>query len=310
MAAYAYLALRHGVFRGPLEAAMNYKGGISGKAWALIEMTSVTLLGIDWTECVHLSADGKALHWALYDAGTPHLGSLQWVPQAWSLAVEELFCLTLPLWLSMSSRTLAWLLFLGQAARSVIVIFGHMIPFAWCFPPLEISCFFAGILAWRYHLAHAQEQKGPVYKAGLLAWGGMILFSQYLGIYTAFQFPLYILASIVLLGSLFQLSAGLPWDRALADFSYPIYLVHLLIFEVCRALNWMPAFLPSSLFIFALSIPASLLLLHFVIRPSDRWRRRFLAPGAALLLPLLLLSGCAGGGKHKPAPLMIKLDFT
>jgi peptidoglycan/LPS O-acetylase OafA/YrhL len=157
-----------------------------------------------------------------------------------------------------------------------MVIFFHWIAMAWCFPPIELTCFFMGILAWRFHQKNAEAQRRPIFRLGLLAWLFMIIFSRQLGIYVLFQLPLLALGALLFLGSLFQISQRLPWDRAIADYSYPVYLTHFFFKELGTVLPIYPIWLSPTLTVLLLSLASSWLLLKFVMRPADHWRRQFL----------------------------------
>ena len=242
--------------------------GIENNSWQNIvfKFSTLTLFGIEFTAFYDITSN----------AIQPAHGHLP-VPQAWSLGVELWFYLLAPLIIQQSTRKILAITVVILCLRVGISFAGHQHEFPWLqrIWILELYFFLLGILAYRAYAAFQVDQ-APKERGYALALGCAVCFILFAGHvsgmekWTPGNALTVTCVFAALLPMIFSLTKNSVLDRWIGEFSYPLYLVHILILnawaETARSGFWAFA---------ALSILASVPLVLLVEIPVDWWRQRF-----------------------------------
>ena len=221
----------------------------AGGVW-LAGISNFTVFGQD--AVYFLKADpGRSLAFTPDFRASGHpLWYLLAIPQAWSVSVELMFYLLMPVLTKLRSRWLGGALAISLAARfcTYHVIGWSGDPWSYRFLPFELSFFILGMLACRFWRNHRPELErrlrflsGPGRR---LTWvrAGCVLavcLTLKVGVATASRVIgydnatlLFNLCWLLLLPPLFTISAADRLDREVGELSYPIYLVHYFIISL------------------------------------------------------------------------------
>jgi peptidoglycan/LPS O-acetylase OafA/YrhL len=229
--------------------------------------STLTLFGIELTVFYDVA----------YRTGTyPAHGQLL-VQQAWSLGVELWFYLCVPLIVLLSTRTLI-AASAGLLALRVGVSWIDPIGFPWLqrIWPLELYFFLLGILAYRAYAASGLKEsparRFPECMLAFAAVAGLVMFAGHIRGMQAWKPDHVLLATAGFAAALpliFALTRNSEIDRWIGEFSYPVYLVHLLV------MNVMPGGRSGLWAYLALTLLAAAPLVVLVEIPLDWWRQRF-----------------------------------
>ena len=243
-------------------------------------LTNLVILGQDWI----MFAGVKAQHWVWmvdFRASEVPLWKGLLAPQAWTLGVELSFYLVAPFILR--RRSLLWALLVASLALRVGLIragIGMNDPWDYRFFPTELALFILGALT--------HQMVRPLYARWwghdvLAKWTGVALGVVVLAVVAYPYVPLATLPKSALLFALFLPSLPLLFvlqsnnkvDRSIGELSYPIYICHWLVIEVC---TWLWAGRRQDgvfvAFVLSASVAAAYALNRWVGEPVERWRDR------------------------------------
>lgn len=211
------------------------------------------------------------------------------IPQAWSLAVELEFYLVAPFLLRQRAWVIALVLLASLALRVLLARAGLADdPWTYRFFPTALAFFLAGSLCYRWldtaHRVHRNVKIG-----GLIVAAGLVVLNGYLGEGLDRLMPARgyvvsgacaLIAVIVALAPVFTLTARSRFDSLLGDLSYPLYIVHILVLQICLMLasvyparmGWFAT--PGNPYLVALSLLMALVLTQVVDRPISFVRSR------------------------------------
>jgi peptidoglycan/LPS O-acetylase OafA/YrhL len=248
--------------------AANFRFDSTGEA-ALAWFFNIAMVGQDFASFVQLS---NALL----------------IPQGWSLALELWFYLLVPLLWRTSDNTL-WSILGASLVMRLIIILSPLpfVPWQQRFFPAELMFFMIGMLSFR----HADDIRRLISggRGCMLAICVLIVFVGWVipsTIWSETQpkpmWPYSVILAVLLyltLPAVFEFTKNSRIDRNIGEFSYPIYLTHIMVgyfFEPAQRL-W------DGLLLLALSIAVSAPLVYFVELPLERWRNnrlRFVIPSS------------------------------
>ncbi|MFV0337013.1 MAG: acyltransferase family protein [Chthoniobacterales bacterium] len=171
------------------------------------------------------------------------------IPQCWSVSLELLFYILVPLLCGLPSRWLGLILLSSFLARIFAFQFIGLNndPWFYRFFPFESTLFIAGMLIWRLlkrvmpHLPKSGKCPAILYIAGCCC---MMLLGFYfptaswkLGwhIGEAYSGIALILLFAPCIAPIFYMTRNMKFDRVIGELSYPIYLNHLIIIITLRS---------------------------------------------------------------------------
>ena len=248
-----------------------------GWGWqALFGWLDVTLLFQDTAHFFAVSPVDHLPHWinlAPPEAIEGHIFFV--VPQAWTIGLELWFYLLAPFIVRRSLPQLALLAVAGVGIR--LWGFEHGLnrpPWDYRFFPFEFSLFILGVIAYRIYERYEglfAKNAGVVWKAGMmlpvLTMGfRLIPWPSWIGL-SAFY-----LAFAALIPPLFHFTKRNKFDRWFGEFSYLIYIVHLVLINSV-------ALLVSNALLRIVIFGGSLVVVCWILRryvedPVTRWRMR------------------------------------
>jgi peptidoglycan/LPS O-acetylase OafA/YrhL len=199
------------------------------------------------------------------------------IPQGWSLALELWFYLLVPLLWRVSDSTL-WSIVSASLVIRLIIILSPLpfVPWQQRFFPAELMFFMIGMLSFR----HADDIRRLISSGHgcMLAICVLIVFVGWVIPSTTWSetqpkamWPYSLILAVVLyltLPAVFEFTKDSRIDRDIGEFSYPIYLTHIMVgyfFEPAQRL-W------DGMLLLILSITVSAPLVYFVELPLERWR--------------------------------------
>ena len=172
------------------------------------------------------------------------------IPQAWSVGVELMFYLLVPLLTRLKNHWLAGVLVLSLAARfyTYYVIGWRDDPWSYRFMPFELCFFIMGMLAcrfWKNHRPALESSLGFLSGAGHRLMMARVLcviglcFLLKVCVFVASKWVdrgsatlLFNFCWMALLPVLFTMSRADRIDREVGELSYPIYLIHYFIISL------------------------------------------------------------------------------
>lgn len=250
-------------------------------------LSNLLIVGQDWLMFAGVEADQLEFAVDFKVSDVPLWKGLL-APQAWTLGVELSFYVLAPFIV----RRQAWLwgLLVASIVLRVVLIrqgIGMNDPWDYRFFPTELALFVMGALT--------HQVLRPLYARHLgrdvlahLSWGalGMMLLAvvayPYLPIANLLKSALLFALLLPCLPLLFVLQSKSRIDRAIGELSYPIYICHWLVIEVCTKLfagreqdgTFLVCVIGSTLLVaYGLN--------RWVGEPVERWRDKLRVQGAA-----------------------------
>jgi peptidoglycan/LPS O-acetylase OafA/YrhL len=212
------------------------------------------------------------------DLHSPHLGTFQVIPQAWSVSLELMFYAIAPFLVRRHWLVLVAIIVATYVLRSLAVAYGfNGSGFAYRFFPFEIGLFLAGVLSHRVY-AHVNS-RGVMRLPISLAIGatliGTVLVQQYVDSLDNHKFYILVVAA---LPALFDLSRRFRLDRRVGELSYPIYLAHLSVLSFGQIITTAVIGPIENHNLLALGMAVATVLIsiayvHWIDAPFERWRQ-------------------------------------
>lgn len=206
------------------------------------------------------------------------------VPQAWTLGLELSFYLLAPFILP-KRRLLLFLLIISIGVRGYLFVIGlgTQDPWNYRFFPAELALFIIGALSHQILFPFYKRALSSGHFIALSSLATFFLcvitsFFLYIPIRELLKAPLLFLSFFLLLPFSFVFQSRHSWDRWIGDLSYPIYIGHMLIFQIGHALFDGFAGTHRSLFNFGCLVTIFLfafLLKLFVADPIESLRNQF-----------------------------------
>lgn len=207
-------------------------------------------------------------------SGGTDLGIYDYVPQAWSIGVEISFYMLAPLLV----RNMRTILVVAMCSLLINLYWIHVgarfDPWHYMFLPSVLYLFMMG--AAMYHICFKRWLSHLLWKDTSLAILSLIILvfvSSKINadrpLYIAYE-PLKFFYYAIAIPLLFVITKNWRIDRFIGELSYPLYLCHLLVLHIVRAID--PN--SSSTLVIMISIVASIALVLLVDFPINAWRHK------------------------------------
>lgn len=244
--------------------------------------SQVLIVGQDALLFLDMDTTGRIFFQGDISQATNPLNRLNFIGQAWSLALELMFYAIAPFLLRRSVGCLIAVALSSFAIRLALALWLGYVGDPWTtrFFPSELSFFVLGALAYRLVI---QRQIGSRI-LGFLKY--LILVSLIVGSLIVNHFgrtnhhnlftlvPLTVWTLVAAIPLLFLATQRSAFDREIGELSYPLYICHILVFQVGHNLYGRTRTTDIALMI--VSIAFAYLLKQFIDKPVDRYRHGML----------------------------------
>jgi peptidoglycan/LPS O-acetylase OafA/YrhL len=282
-------AWQHGHFWGPLFIGLTQ--------FTVIGMDAVCIFIYNVAQGVHLPGPDTAaasVAW-LPTTGADPTGSVpawrfMFVPQSWSISIELLFYLVVPLLISWRTRNLlllAGLSLLSYGASCLFIYPALANLLGYFFFPFHLFLFILGILACRHSGLFLAAVNRPFKILIVAAMFGSLVASQFIPV--AINNPLCIALVFLSVPFLFDWTKKSRINKWVGDLSYPVYICHILVKWGLLGLMGVSKkgmTSPPGWLLLLGSVALAALLLWLLDYPIDRWRQRRVEKFQKLSRPL------------------------
>lgn len=254
------------------------------RIWAVF--TNLFIVGIETSLFMSINENGL-----FFSSSGPDdaVWPMMLVVPAWSICLELIFYIIAPYLSHLKSRWLVLVVIGSLALRVLMYKLGFdEDPWNYRFFPLEIAFFLAGMLSYRssnYLLAAMTGRTRKLIAVGVIlcvciSQPTLRIFHKLAISEELFRWPLYAFV-LLALPALFSETRNMKWDGKLADFSYPLYLIHWPVVVLYasligidrRALNWHNAPAAAAICVI-ISLLGAWALIRIVERPINLLRAK------------------------------------
>jgi peptidoglycan/LPS O-acetylase OafA/YrhL len=219
---------------------------LSGLNIASLAFTNLTLIGQDWLSFLSLDpATGTFVFTSDFSRSTTNLNSLLVVQPGWTISLELTFYMVAPFLVRRPGWVLMLVIVASAAIRFSLRHFAHFDTMAWSyrFFPSELMYFVAGSLTYKAY----RKLKTKTLPAWLcpLAFGLTLVYTcvfgivhqqfEHLGLPAGLSSALYRLTIVFCLPLVFLYTKHSRLDTKIGELSYPLYIVHFLVWEALTA---------------------------------------------------------------------------
>lgn len=209
---------------------------------------------------------------------TPELYTFLIIPQAWTVGVEITFYIIAPFLVRRKLKIIILLIMLSLILRAILYFYFNLKndPWTYRFFPTELVFFLLGIVS--YH-GYKKLQNLSIKKTHL-----KLIWFSVLGITISYNFLpipgkdyLYLFGFFITLPFIFILTKNWKKDSYIGELSYPIYISHILILTIIKAMNISIAYVSGVTYTIAL-IGFSLILNNLVANTIEKIRQKRIIP--------------------------------
>lgn len=228
------------------QAIRNNGDRLAPSTIALLTFSNLTLIGQDWFSFLTVTpASGTLTFTGDFSHALVNLNSFLVVHPAWTVSLELTFYLIAPLLVRRPVWVLALFMLLSIAIRAALRHYAHLDTMAWTyrFFPSELLYFLAGSLAYKaYRQLKHQTLPGWLCPTAIAI---LLLYTLFFGLIhqalTSWGLPggvssaFYRITTVATLPLVFLGSKHNKLDAKIGELSYPLYLVHYVVWETLLA---------------------------------------------------------------------------
>ena len=208
----------------------QYRGVLSPSTLLFFICTNLFVLGQDLTLFMGLNLhSGQLFFTDVYANSNPAVYTFMLVPQAWTISIEILFYLVAPFFVRKKTGLIILMAIAASAIKWLLYKNGfNYDPWSYRFFPAEMLFFLLGVLSYKLY-ASTKKIQLPLWmlQAAFITALLVILSYPYLHFYIRNYF--YFIGLAIAIPLVFRCTKYSSWDRKLGDYSYPVYIVHVLV---------------------------------------------------------------------------------
>ena len=254
---------------------VDYFNLLEIESFFLLVFSNLFIFGQDIIMFLGLDAEGGLFFTTNFWETNPPLWQGLFIQQSWTLGIELTFYLLAPFIVRKSTFFIFFLITLSLLLRFFIYYDLELINDPWThrFFLSELALFLFGTVSYRFYKRFHIENKYILWSLFLLIIAQLLFYEFfYANIDILNNWYLYIFFSLTL-GYIFQLFKHSELDSKIGEFSYPIYVSHLMIMAfVYFILSRIGLQEYLSEFTFIVSILFSYLIIKFIISPIEKLR--------------------------------------
>ncbi|XWW44324.1 acyltransferase [Fibrella sp. USSR17] len=230
------------------QALRKHYPHLSASTLALVAFTNVTLIGQDWLSFLSVNpATGTLVFSSDFNQAPVDLTRLLLVRPAWTVGLEITFYIVAPLIVRRRTWVLLLVILLSAGIRFALRRYANFDSMAWSyrFFPSELMYFVAGALSYKvYRRLNLSNVPTWIYQLALII---TLLYTFFfglvhnqlvdLGLPGGVSSALYRLTIIATLPFVFLYTKQNRLDAKIGELSYPLYILHFLIWEILRTWN-------------------------------------------------------------------------
>lgn len=262
---------------GALQYYKLYYSKIGVFSFLFLVVSNIIIFFQDWVMFLGVNlTSGNLFFTSNFLETSPRLHSFLLVPQAWTIGLELMFYLIVPLF---ARKNIGWLILIGTASvvcKVLLAVAGYNNdPWTYRFFFSELHLFILGMIAYRvYNKIRNKSFSSKKLQAVIYLDILLILFCvplrSYLGAFTDYIYLIIFACSIPFL---FYLCKHSKFDSKIGELSYPIYISHSFIILLLNYIFKHQA-INQGWVVVAVTIIFSLLLNYFILYPIDRYRQK------------------------------------
>ena len=266
-----------------VQALHAYGNQLSLSTKAFLVTANAAMIGQDWVSFMTIDPTMHALVFTRDFSTAPvNLNNFLLVHQGWTIGLEITFYLMAPFLVRRKSWLLILIVVLATALRFYLRRHYGLTGLAWQyrFFPTEIAFFMLGALGYKAYRV-LREKTIPLWVSRLCLYGTLsftLFFGEIFRLALRFGMPpiamsaLFTLTVAACIPVLFIHGKNNRLDQRIGDLSYPLYIVHYIVFETLRAYQVGGEY--TNLLTLAISLVLALGLNQFVGEPVEALRRR------------------------------------
>jgi peptidoglycan/LPS O-acetylase OafA/YrhL len=216
---------------------ITYQHLLNPLSWIYIISTNIIIIGQDILLFLKATKTGYLTFTINPFTSSPKLYQFLFIQPGWSLGIEIVFYIISPFFIKIKSRILVGLILLIAAVKFIAYINGYSFdPWNYRFFPFELMWFLIGIISYRIYLKTKQMKIKSSVK--YIVFSGAIFSTLFLNVidFSKIIEILYLLYIAFSIPIIFNLTKTFKFDRWIGDFSYPVYISHLLFTKIALIL--------------------------------------------------------------------------
>ncbi|WP_345985250.1 acyltransferase [Sulfurimonas sp. HSL-1656] len=261
-----------------LKAYVNYFDVINGYTFLYLIATNILIFGQDVVMFMGFDPlTGAMFFTENFKNSIPQMHSFLIIPQAWSIGVELLFYLVAPFLLRKKLRYILIFLIASLFLRGVIYYCLDWMndPWLYRFFPTELALFLLGSISFHFYEYLTNNQKWIglqnyfIFSYLLLILSYPLISTETIDLIQIKNWTLYI-CTVVVIPYLFTATKSSKIDNFIGELSYPVYLIHVLMIFMLRALKLEASLVP---FAVVLSVIGGIVLVKYIDMPIEKYRQ-------------------------------------
>lgn len=264
------------------QAVHAYGDQLSLATKAFLVTINAVLVGQDWVSFLTLDPTTHALVFTRdFSTAPANLNNFLLVHQGWTIGLEITFYLMAPFLVRRKSWVLILIVVMATALRFYLRRHFNLTGLAWQyrFFPTEIAFFMLGALSYKAYRV-LRGKTIPLLMRRLCLYGTLgfaLFFGEIFQVASRYGVPpiamsiVFTLTIAACIPVLFIHGKNNRLDQRIGDLSYPLYIVHYIVFETLRAYHLGGEY--TNLLTLAISVVLALGLNQFVGEPVERLRR-------------------------------------